>query len=231
VQPPLPFRPRGAADLEWVGGRYRFPAGIRDGNAVIRPDVILWLELPSDLLIASTLIDPRKPVSAADSLEEAMKRPATGSPRRPARIRVASEEMAAELRAVAGGIAIVVAPVPELDAAFSDLAAQMEQTAPEPSYLGDGEIPTTTVEELFTAASLLFRLAPWRRMDEQQILRVDIPHFGIDGACLSVIGASGESFGLLLFRSVHHYHAFVRAAEGDLDAFGHGFGALGHPQG
>lgn len=202
-------------DLEWVGGRYRLPAGIRDGDAVIRPEVILWLELPGDLLIGSTLVDPRKPVSAADSLEEAMKRPAGQSPRRPARIRVADERMAAELRSAAGAIPIAVAPVPELDAAFGELAAQMAQEVPEPSYLGDGDIAPAAIGELFQAASILFRIAPWRSAGDEQVLRVDIPHFGIDCACLSVIGAAGESFGLLLFRSIDDYHAFVLAAEGD----------------
>ena len=41
--------------------------------------------------------------------------------------------------------------------------------------------------------------APWRRMSDQHILRVDIPHLGVDGACISIIGAAGESFGLALF--------------------------------
>ncbi|HUP59664.1 MAG TPA: SEC-C domain-containing protein [Thermoanaerobaculia bacterium] len=212
MQSPLPFRPR-PSSLEWVGGRYRLPAELRDGDAVIRPEVILWLELPSDLLVGSTLIHPRNPVSAADSLEAAMQRPDEGLARRPARIRVADETMAAELRASPGGIPVVVAAVPELDSAFEQLAMQMEQTMVEPSYLGDGDIPPDAVRELFQAASLLFRSAPWRHMSDQQVLRVDIPHFEIDGACLSVIGAGGDSFGLLLFDSILEYESFVLAAE------------------
>lgn len=196
-----------------MGGRYRFPAAVRDGNSVVRPEMILWLELPSDLVVGSTLIEPRNPVSAAESLEGAMKRPVDGAPRRPRRIRVADEAMAAELRASFPGMPVVVADVPELDAVFEQFVTEFEQTTEEPSYLGDGDIPPDAVRELFQAASLFFRAAPWRQVSDQQILRVDIPRFGIDGACLSVIGAGGESFGLLLFESIDDYERLALAGE------------------
>lgn len=188
------------------------PAEVRDGGAVVRPEVILWLELPTGVLVGSTLVHPGNPVSAPDSLEQAMQRPVDGLPRRPARIRVPAGTMAAELRASVPDIPIVVAAVPELDAAFEELARQFEQTEVEPSYLGDGDIPPDAVQELFEAASLLFRQAPWRLVGDQQILRVDIPRFEIDSACLSVIGAAGESFGLLLFDSLDDYETFALAA-------------------
>lgn len=196
---------------EWVGGRYTLPHDVRDGSVVYRSDVIFWLELPRNVLVGTTLIDPRKPVSFAQSLEDAMQRPVEGSPRRPSHIRVADDRLAAELRSAAAGIPIVVAPVPELDAAFADLAEHMAGNETEPSYLGGGEISPAIIEELFSAASLLFNTAPWRHMVDQQAVRVDIPHFGIDGAALSVIGNAGESFGLLLFSSIDDYLSFGNA--------------------
>jgi SEC-C motif len=198
--------------LEWLGGRYTLPHDVRDGDSVFRPDAILWLELPSGVLVGSMLVHPQEPVTLAQSLESAMQSPAEGPPRRPSRIRVADRDAARELRAAAAGIPIVVAPVPELDDTFDSLREALEDSSRRDSYLGDGDIPPRLVEELFRAARLLFRTAPWRLMSDQQILRVDIPHLGIDGACLSVIGAAGESFGLMLFRSVHDYHAFIRPA-------------------
>ncbi|MDP9191482.1 MAG: SEC-C domain-containing protein [Acidobacteriota bacterium] len=206
----VPFRPR-VPESEWIGGRYTFPAKVREGDAVIQPEVILWLELPSGLIVGSSIIDPGKPVSLGESLEETMRQPAEGPPRKPTRIRVADARLAEELHKAAGSIPVVVAPVPELDDVYADFREAMPEE--EPSYLADGEIAPAIVAELFSAARLLYRAAPWQHMHDQQVLRVDIPAFDIGGACLSVIGAAGESFGLLLFRSIDDFHSFVEAAE------------------
>ena len=203
-------------NIEWVGGRYTFPHEVRDGGSVFRPDVILWIELPRGEIVRSTVHDPRSPVSLAQSLEETMQDPGEGSARRPNRIRVADERSARELRGAAAGIPIVVAPVPELDHVFEELASA---TGPsEASYLGDGEIAPQLMAELFRAARLLFRTAPWHRIDDQQVVRVDVAALDLDGACLSVIGAAGESFGLLLFTTLDDFHAFPMAAERELRA-------------
>lgn len=199
-----------AAQTEWVGGRYTLPKKVREGGDLIDLDVVLWLELPSGLIVGSTIIDPRDPRAFAQTLEETLKQPAHGSPRQPMRIRVPDARLAAELRD--SGIPVVVAPVPELDDAFADLSAAMSDAGPpELSYLGDGSIAPEVVARLFTAAGMLFRTAPWRRVEEHQVVRVDIPALGVDGACLSVIGGAGESFGLLLFRSIDVYRAFANA--------------------
>jgi hypothetical protein len=213
----LPFR-RPPDEFEWVGGRYVLPQEMRDGNSIYRPVVILWLELPRGVLLGSKLSNPRSAPSFAQSLERAMQDPGEGLPRRPTRIRVADETVAKELRAAVPAIPIVVAPVPELDATFEELSAALAENAPEPSYLRDGEIAPELFETLFQAASILFRAAPWRA-SEQHILRVDIPALGVDGACLSIIGAAGESHGLLLFRSIDDYETFGLIGEGKAKAW------------
>ena len=206
----LPFTPLDQ-NREWLGGRYQYPDKFRDGRVVIQPEVILWLELPRGVLLATTFVDPRNPASFAETLEEALRKPGEGLPRRPARIRVPDERMAGELRQSAGGIPIVVAPVPELDAIYAKLIETVGGMEPEPSYLSDGAISATVVKEFFSAAAPLFQAAPWRRVQEHQVLRVDIPHFDIEKACLTVIGAGRESLGILLFRSIHDFVSFGSA--------------------
>ncbi len=205
---PLPSLLKRAQKHEWIGGRYTFPAQIREGKEVFRPECILWFEMPDCLLVSSTVIDPRHPVTLAETLSEAMLRPAVGPPRRPARIRVPDEAMANELRMEIDGIPITVTPVPELDTAFAELCAMAEREA-SPTYLDGGATSPAIVARLFAAASRLFHAAPWRRLSEQQIIGVDIPAFDIHGACLSIIGAGGESLGLLLFRSIADFMAFA----------------------
>jgi hypothetical protein len=194
------------AKLEWVGGRFTFPVPFLDGEELIHSEVVLWLELPSLLLVGSTMTDPRTPISFRETLDATIEQPAVGEPRRPALIRVSDAGLAEELRG-ADGIPVVVAPAPELDDLFADMVDKMAESQ-EPSYFGDGEIPPSAVAELFAVARLLFRAAPWDDLFDQQIVRVDIPAYDVDGAYLSIIGAAGESFGLLLFRSIEDFDRF-----------------------
>ncbi|MGZ5446274.1 MAG: DUF6930 domain-containing protein [Thermoanaerobaculia bacterium] len=107
----FPDRPK---ETEWVGGRHPLPHEVCDGDFAFRPDILLWLELPSGVIAGSTLTDPRKPTSLAQSLREAMQEPLAGPPRRPSRIRVGDQRTADELRVAAKGIPIVVAPVEDV---------------------------------------------------------------------------------------------------------------------
>jgi hypothetical protein len=199
---------------EWVGGRLTSPFYVLEPEPY-RPEVILWLELPDDLIIACEMIDPAgPPVSFAESLRLAMRTPAAGPPRRPARVRVPEQRLAVEIRQVVPEAEIVVAPTPELDAVLR----LMHQTMPaddesEPSYFEDGRVSVAAIEKLFAAAAALFRAAPWEIASDGQLLRVDIPGLGVAGACLSIIGALGESLGFILFPSMAAHDRFLDAAE------------------
>src|SRR5260221_649090 len=205
----LPFRSR-PRDVEWIGGRYTLPHKVVEGGVTIQPDVVLWLELPRGVIVGSTVINPHAPVAFEETLSEAMKHPAEGAPRRPARIRVPTKQLADALRGT--DATVVVAPVPELDDLFAEMAGA---TAPPPAlttYFGDGTISPDVVGAFFSAASTFFRAAPWRHVTEEQVLRVDIPELQVEEACLSVIGGAGESYGLLLFRSLETFMDFASMA-------------------
>jgi hypothetical protein len=197
---------------QWIGARYRYPGFFREGGEKFQPDVVFWMEMPSGLILATTLIDPRKPRTFAHVFEEAMQPVNAGVLRRPTSIRVPADGLAKELRRVVGGIPVMVAPVPELDAAFAEMSA-MTGGAAKPSYLAG--VPEETVADFFAAAQSVFEAAPWTVVLEHQIVGVDIPRLKVKGACLSVIGFNDESLGLLLFRSVEDYLAFgKRPAKG-----------------
>jgi len=194
---------------EWIGARYKYPSLIHEAGENLQPHVVMWMEMPSQFLLATTMIHPRTPASFAEVFEEAMQPAIAGVLPRPSSIRVPNDGLAKELRRVAGGIPITVAPVPELDAVFAQL---IEATAGDlkPSYLGGGTIPAEVVAEFFEAAQALYHQGPWGLVLEHQLIGVDIPKLKIKGACLSVIGNIGESRGLLLFRSVDDFLAFGR---------------------
>ena len=102
-----------------------------------RPEMIVWMDLPSGLVVGHHLQDPQEPVEFGATLTDAMERPLVGSPRRPARIRVANSGLAESVRrAVVSDVEIVVAPTPELDEVLEAMKhAPPTDDAPDESYL------------------------------------------------------------------------------------------------
>ncbi|MHC4932733.1 MAG: SEC-C metal-binding domain-containing protein [Planctomycetota bacterium] len=201
---------------EWVGGRLAPPFFVTDAREPYRAQIALWLELPEGLIVGQELTEPANVERALGrALSAALERPLIGPARRPSRIRVVDAELAAEVRAIVGDeIPIRVAPTPELDEVLESMIEAMPSDSDqEPSYLDGGRIPEDAVAELFRTAEYLYRIAPWRVATDDQVVRVDIPDLGIEGACLSIIGALGESLGFLLFPSLGAYAAFREVAE------------------
>lgn len=144
-----------------------------------------------------------------------MRSPAVGPPRHPSIIRVADAPLAAEVQRVFPEVRVVVAPTPELQETVDRMSEGImaNDEGEQPSYFEGGRVPAAAVEALFQAARVLFHVAPWKSAGDSQLLRVDIPAYGVDGACLSIIGALGQSFGYLLFPSFAGFERFVEAAE------------------
>jgi hypothetical protein len=83
----------------------------------------------------------------------------------------------------------------------------------EPSYLEEGRIRPALVEHLFRCAARLYRAAPWSVAASDQLLRLDIPALGVEGACVSINGSEGEVAGILIFPSLEACETFVERAQ------------------
>jgi len=208
-----PARGRGQhGSSEWVGGRLTTPFYVLE-PAPFRPELVLWLELPEDLIVGHQFIDPSgPPLAFGETLAEAMASPLAGPPRRPQRIRVADTLLADEVRAAAPDAEVVVAPTPELDRVLRLMAESMPGGA-DRSYFGNGRVSAETVGGLFRAAQRLFQLAPWETADDSQVLRMDIPALEVEGACVSIIGALGESLGFAIFPCYVAFERFIEAMD------------------
>ena len=173
------------------------------------------MELPEGLIVGQGLEAPHEPeADLGRVLLEAMEAPLVGQPRRPERIRVAEPDLAREVRAAMGDkIPVEVAPTPELDDLFRSLTEWTPESDEEPSYREGGRVSPEVVGELFSAARLLYIVAPWKHASDSQLLRLDIRELAVEGACVSVVGALGEALGVLVFPSRQGYDAFVLAAE------------------
>lgn len=143
--------------LAWVGGRLSPPWWIEDREKPYQPQIAIWLELPTDLVVAQELVVPEDVEGAVGrTLFDALKCPAVGPPRSPDLIRVADDSLAAEVRAVVGDtVSVVVAPTPELDGVLQSLLEWMaEQRA------GEGDAGQLDDEEGLEHGSLLEPGAP-----------------------------------------------------------------------
>ncbi len=163
------------------------------------PEVIVWIDTRHDDLVAEQVFDAAEPVTFAAVLEEAIRAPLAGKPRRPNRVRVATEALAVEVRSVLGPDAdVVVAPTPEIEMLGQELH-QMIEDADARSYLAGGSISPDLVERMFLAAGDLYVQAPWEALSDDEPLRLDIPQFGIHGALVSINGQKKERLGVVIF--------------------------------
>jgi hypothetical protein len=179
-----------------------------------RPDLVLWMQMPDELVLKAVVLDPQQPETFSQTFLDATRAPMVGPPRRPQRIRVADTALAAELRAAVGDlIPITVAPTPEIDRVVQIMAETLPKDSEAPGYLEDGRVSEASVETLFGAARMLYHAAPWKVAADSQVVRIDVPALGIRGACLSVIGALGESLGFILFPSLQAFDSFAELGE------------------
>ena len=210
---------------EWVGGIVSPPFFITgEEKEPYRVDMAVWLERNSGCVLAQE-VGPQGDSLAIlkSSLESALQQPLVGRPRRPTRIRVEEAAWAPLITKTIGSpVEVVVAPTPELDELLEMMTADMASEEAELSYFEQGRVSADVVQLFFESARLIFDVAPWDSIDDGQVLRVDIPALGVEGACLSIIGALGESLGFLVFPSLEGYIAF-----GDHgDAFVEGSGPI-----
>jgi hypothetical protein len=213
-------KPRGAgakvAPEEWIGGRVLLGNYVTD-EAPFRPTATLWVESDSQLVVHASLgTADEASGTLGTTLLETIAHPMAGPPRVPRQVRVTSAAFAAELLGTPGfpmDVKVVVAPTPELEGLVAQmtehLATHGGEGAVEPSYLEEGTIPAERVATLFEVASRLYRLAPWDRAWDDQLLGLDVPVLGVGGARISVIGIGGESLGLVFFESLAAFEALM----------------------
>ena len=201
---------------EWIGGRLSPPIFFHDREEPYRPELVIWLAASSGLVVGQDAVAPEDAEGAvARALLAALDRPLAGPKHRPDVIRVADHALAAEVRAaVADTIPVIVAPTPELDTVVKGLIEWMPDTDEGDSYFEGGRIPPEVVAELFTAAAHLYRTAPWKVVADTQVIGMDIPALGVEGACVSILGHLGANLGVLICPSLAGYEAFGRTAAG-----------------
>jgi len=200
-----------ALEGEWVLGRRKAPALI-DADVPYQPDLLLLVDAASGFVFGSEIVEPDATDEAVAEWVEGMLEPGVT-------LRVDDERLAEALRARLGpGRPVRVGPIPEIRAPLAALTRSMgRRGAPRreaPKWTDEASPAART--RFYEVAARFERGSPWARAGDGQILGLDIPALGWEGACASILGAAGEEFGLLLFRSLDDYIAFVRLSAPDL---------------
>ena len=199
---------------EWIGGRRTLPIYVEQPQP-FRPEIILWLEMPEELVVGSAMLDPdQSPVSMGESFLETARAPLTGEPRRPARVRIDDAALATELRVCVPNLDVVVRPTPELDRLVELMTESMTDDDFEPSYLEGGQVSEDVVKRFFVAAEQFYATAPWEIAEDMEPVGVDIPALEVERACVSIIGAQEESFGFVLLSSLRDFDTFIQTTAG-----------------
>lgn len=192
---------------DWVGGRVLAPLFVGE-DAPYRPVLELWVA--NGYIVHFELHDPNEPIApVSKELREKLLYPPIGG--KPRRLRLSDEGWAAQVRRELPGLDVVSGPTPELEGPLDELTSRMQDESPA-SYLED-RLSAEDMAALFTAADALYRLEPWKILDDDQLIEVNIPELDVQGACLSIIGALGESYGMILFASLTDYERMLEIAE------------------
>lgn len=190
---------------EWVGGCVRLP----------NEDAFVWVD-PDGSVLGTTPFDPAQIKTAVvDHFRATTQKPAVGTPHVPARVRVASDTIAASLReALEPDVEVVCAPTPEITAAAASMNATPVPPDVAPSVVTvDTALTAPASADLYAAAARLFRAQPWNVLDEDAVFSISAPSLDLRHGVVSVLGGhEGERLGLLLFTSVDDFARYLEGA-------------------
>ena len=221
-----------ASEEEWIGGVITLRSFNDETGAPQQLEGMFWLVAGRDApIVGSVLVEHGDAVPrAAEILEEVMREPIFGDPRRPRRLRVEDPLLAAALREAFSDLDVEVAATPEL----LPLAAQLsgpgvlipedvatplidESVAPSPNdFLAElgADVPSQVAADFFAAAAQLYRAAPWTSLElDDHLLVLRSTALQIDDAVVIVLGRGGSLTGLVCFASRIDHVAYLHALE------------------
>lgn len=203
--------------MEWGCGRFPLPVWIMEPEPY-HPHLVLWMDTASRFIIHHDLLHPN---ASDDELIDSFRKAVGAVGAEPSVLHVPERSFARILRkGLSDRIRIEVGPIPELVEIIELMMSDMEQGEDEQSYLSEGQVRPETISLFFRASARLYGIRPWEIVESDgQILALDAPTLGVEGACLVVIGQLEESRGFILFNSLEDYGAYAEAGN-ELDETG-----------
>jgi hypothetical protein len=207
----------------WIGGVI-VPA-VADGDRPGSPTALaMWLDEVDGTVIGQAPTDPSEWRDAAvELLEAALEDLAAGDLRRPTRVEVSDEELAARIRPMteAHGLRLALAALPTLEEIERTLRTEMSRLDHECG--GDAEcleaevIPDALIARFFESAARLYRSEPWSCCPRGDLFALSAPGLELPEAVIALDGDVDREFSMVLFESLEDYEAFIAANEGHDD--------------
>ena len=203
----------------WEGDRLELGAHVRDSEMASgshRADCIIWVDGIDQTVRTIEAVPasdgPEAYVRALiKAIEAPMEMPQMPMGRfRPQKVVVRDRELQFFLRGVLKELDIEVeyhANLPLID----EMAPSLRQLI----GMAEENLPDELYDLLEEKAAQIWTTAPWKELQDHQILSVKIPLFDLEPFYLSIMGNLGVEFGLLLYRSVDSLKTFRQAALSD----------------
>ena len=177
-------------------------------------DCILWVDASEGIVRGMDMVDSALgPEAIVRTLMRAIEHPQNpAKPARPQRIVVRDREIQFYLRGVLQDLDIAIDYVPELpiiDELFRSFAEVIDSQIP--------DLPPKYAKLLHDKALEVWQTAPWRFLEEQQILSIEINQWDVEKLYASVMGMLGIEYGILFYRSEDSLKRFRAAVLADED--------------
>jgi tetratricopeptide (TPR) repeat protein len=198
----------------WEGAMVALPTWVDtpDGDPY-RPQAAVWAST-SRPLANLKLLDPAHAAAADDVVLAAFAEMGTSAKLagyRPRAVRVRDARLADMLHDALAELAIpvdVVDKVPAVDA-FVDAMADTLTETPIPAALDAPGVTPARLAAFADAAKRFFDAAPWRDLQDGDLIKVEAPKASRGLSLFGVMGCAGEEFGLGFFSSVAQYHEIM----------------------
>jgi len=187
----------------WEGDRR--PLSTHKQNLEAHGECILWVDGSQGVVRAMDVVAAESgPEAVVRTLLRAMEHPnSPAKPARPQKIVVSDRELQFFLRGVLQELEIVIDYVPQLPL-IEELYRGFQDGGDE--YTPD--LPPQFAEPLRKKALEIWQAAPWKFLEEHQIIAIEINQSDVGTLYASVMGMLGMEYGILLYRSQESLRRF-----------------------
>ncbi len=172
-------------------------------------DCILWVDGSQGIVRAMDVVPPEVGTEAVvRTLLRGMEQPhSPGMPARPQKIVVRDRELLFFLRGVLQGLDIHLDYVPDLPLIDEIFRGFQEALGSRPPQL-----PEAYLQSLPAKAMDLWAVAPWQRLEDHQIISIELNQWDIATLYVSIMGKLGMEYGVLFYRSLESLQRFRQQA-------------------
>ena len=204
--------PRRSATV-WQVAVVRLPVRISgEEDELFHPECALCLDLETNLAGSSPLVREGS-VEAAELVRTALSRAVRTWDHLPGTLEINDPALAGDLRGMLAGTGVSVEVEEELtalDSVFATLVESLIERETPPGLLSGEGVTVEAAAAFARAAQRFYEAAPWRFLDNEDLLQVEAPEMEAGLREVVVMGAGAMEYGLMFFSSPAQIEALER---------------------